>query len=139
MARLYACALFLALLFATAPAAAARQIYWKEVEVLPGEDAARVKTNLKGLLRYETKRAKWGKGKDVHLYARVTEFAWERSDDVLRVHVTVVARIAGGESARSRIRIGGHPRERKKLMRQALSIVASGLVTRLAAIARDRP
>jgi hypothetical protein len=139
VARLYACALFLALLFATAPAFAARQIYWKEVEVLPGEDAARVKTNLKGLLRYETKRAKWGKGKDVQLYARVTEFAWERSDDVLRIHVTVVARIAGGESARSRIRIGGHPRERKKLMRQALSIVASGLVTRLAAMARERP
>jgi hypothetical protein len=106
------------------------------VAVRKGEDAKRVEANLRSILVKETRRAKWGDGDKLQLHARVTELVWEQDDDVLRVKVTVVARIAGGKSARSHIRLGGHLRERRKIEKQALGIVASGLVTRLAAIAR---
>jgi hypothetical protein len=48
----------------------------------------------------------------------------------------VVARIEGGKGARSHIRVGGRLRERTKLERQALKIVADGLVTRLSSLSR---
>jgi hypothetical protein len=49
----------------------------------------------------------------------------------------VVGRIEGGPSARSRIRLGGRPSERKKLEKDALKVVATGIVTRLAELARQ--
>ena len=129
--------LLASLLLAAAPdAAAARKVTWSAVEVQAGDDSKAVARSLKKLLRRETKRAKWGKGKSLQLSARVTQLTWEKSDDVVRVTVTAFAKIDGGKGARSHIRIGGSPKERRKLLRQALSIVSSGLVTRLSTIAR---
>jgi hypothetical protein len=105
--------------------------------VRPGNDAKRVARRLKRLLGKASKNAKWGKGK-LKLSARVTQLEWEERDDVVRVSLTVVARIVGGPSARSHIRLGGRPSERSTLERDALRIVANGLVTRLAELARSR-
>lgn len=135
--RLLALLLFAALLVAASPPAEARgRVSWTQVDVRKGDDAKRVGSNLKKLLEKKSRRAKWGKGAKLELRARVTKLSWEERDDVLRVSVTVVAKIVGGKTARSYIRMGGHPKERRKIEKQALDIVSSGLVTRLAAIAK---
>jgi len=111
--------------------------YLVSASCLPGA-AARVARKLKKLLVEASRRADWGKGSTVKLSASVTELSWQQQQDVLRLEVTVVGRIAGAASVRSRIRVGGRPAERAKLEQDALQIVATGLVTRLADIARTK-
>ncbi len=138
MPRSWLALLLAPVLWLSAPdAEAARRVTWSTVEVSSGDDAKTVARDLKKMLRRETRRAKWGKGKKLELSARVIKLQWEKNDDVLRVTVTVVAKIAGGKSARSHIRLGGSPEQRRKLLGQALKIVSSGLVTRLSTIARS--
>lgn len=140
-------AFVIAALIAGPASAAGRQVRWTKVEVRssveqPDEDraktASRVARTLEKLLVKASRKAKWGKGDRLELTARVTKLVWEEHDDVLRVTVTVVARIKGGESARSHIRLGGRPKERRSIEKDALEIVAGGLVTRLSDIARRR-
>jgi len=116
---------------------AKRRVEWTQVEVRKGDDAKRVAKRLKKMLKRQTRHADWGRGNRLKLIANVTQLHWEQRGDVLRVTVTVVARIDGGKSARSHIRVGGRPKQRRKLEKQALQIVSGGLVTRLANIARD--
>ncbi len=131
------CLLLAAALWLSAPHAEARgRASWTQVEVRKGDDQERVGSSLKKLLVTASKKAKWGKGEKIELSARVTKLDWETRDDVVLVHVTVVGKIKGGESARAYIRIGGRPSEKRKLEKQALRIVADGLVTRLSDIAR---
>ena len=126
-------------LVSPAAQAARTQVRWTKVEVRAGDDAKRVARTLKRLLRKATRRAKWGRGKGrIALSAKVTRLKWVEDDEVLRVSVTVVARIAGGKRARSKIRIGGRPKRRRALEKEALKIVADGLVTRLSNITRGR-
>jgi hypothetical protein len=127
-----------ALLFIAPDVAAARPVKWAQVEVRSGDDAGRVAANLKSLLKKASEQVKWGKGDKLELSARVTKLDWEKNDDVLRVSVTVVAKIAGGKSARSHIRIGGRVNERRDIEKEALKIVADGLVTRLSDMARQQ-
>jgi hypothetical protein len=121
-----------------APADAARRFQWTDVVVRDGDDAKRVAKALRSLLERASHKAKWGRGNTVKLSARVTRFDWEEHDDVLRLTITVVARTELGKTARSHLRVGGRPSERRKIEREALGIVASGLVTRLSEIARER-
>lgn len=120
-------------------AEAAGRILWRKIVVRPGDDAKRVSERLRAALKRASRKAKWGKGSKLELSARVTRLDWETREDVLRVSCTVVARIEGGPGARSHIRLGGRPNERRQLEKQAIGIVSSGLVTRLAEIARSRP
>jgi ribosomal protein L35 len=113
-----------------------RKIKWSRVEVPTSKHSKRVSSRLRHLLRKASKHAKWGKGDPVELRVRVTKLAWENKDDVLRLTLTVIGRIKGGKGARSHIRVGGRPREKRKLEGQALKIVADGLVTRLSALSR---
>ncbi len=115
-----------------------KKVNWTQIDVRPGDDAKRIKHTLRRLLVKASKRAKWGKIRGLKLRARVTKLSWEKREDVARVSVTVLARIEGGKGARSHIRLGGHNSEKRKLERQALRIVANGLVTRLAELARQR-
>lgn len=119
-------------------AKAKTRVRWKKVEVRDGDDARRVAKSFERMLIHKSRQAKWGKGERLHLTAKVTKLAWEERDDVLRVTVTVVARIEGLRSAKSHIRIGGHPKKRRDLEGEALEIVAGGLVTRLSDIARKQ-
>lgn len=137
MRRLLALALA-ATLFAVAPNADARKVTWDKIEVRTGEDQQRVEKRLGRLLKRATKAAKWGNGDTVRLSAKLTKLTWEQNDDVLRVSVTVVAKIIGGRGARSHIRIGGHPKDKKKIEEEALKIVSDGLITRLSDMARTR-
>ncbi len=135
MPRIIALAIALVLI-ALAPRAEARRIRWQKIEIRKGDDATRVQKRLSRLLKNATKKAKWGRGDTVKLRARLTKLNWERHDDVLKVSVTMHARIVGGRGARSHIRIGGRPKDRAKLEKQALKIVANGLITRLSDMAR---
>ena len=96
----------------------------------------RVTRMLKTMLQEASRRADWGKGSTLRLSASITDLRWEQYDDVLRLEVGVVGRIVGAASVRSRIRVGGRPADRSKLEHEALQIVSTGLVTRLADIAR---
>lgn len=122
-----------------APPAWARTVRIKEVDASksPSPDVERrIEKTLTRLLKKATRRAKWGKGDKIELSARVVKLIYEESDEVLRVSVTVVAKIAGGKGARSHIRLGGRPNKRQDVEKDALKIVADGLITRLSAIAR---
>jgi len=138
LARLLA--LFFALtVMLVAPTVSARTVRWKEVDASKSpspEVKRRVERTLTKLLKRATRHAKWGKGDKVELSAKVIKLTYEESDEVLRVGVTVVAKIEGGKGARSHIRLGGRPSKRKEVEEDALKIVADGLVTRLSAIAR---
>ena len=73
------------------------------------------------------------------LSARITELTLEARDDVLMVHCTAMGRVKGGPGARSKIAYGGDPAKRDELERQVLTMVANGLVGRLAQIVRTQP
>ncbi len=136
--RLWSLAILAGFLVApTAHAATRPRIAWADVAVREGSDQKRIARELSALLKKATRHADWGKRKaPVRLSARVTRFAWIEGDGVVRLEVTVVGRILQGPEVRSRIRVGGHPDQRKKLEREGLRIVAEGLVTRLADIVR---
>jgi len=131
-----------AMLMLAAPAseswAARKKVDWTAVEVRPGDDAKRISRQLRRQLQKASKGADWGKNKKLALRAQVKVLEWEEGDEVVRLKLTVTARIVDGPTARSHIRLGARPSERRKLERQALRIVADGLVTRLAEIARKR-
>ena len=133
-------ALLLALtVVVAAPNVEARDARWKKVEVVPKPGRVRVLKRLTRLLKKATKKEDWGKGETVWLTARLTKLVWEKKGDVLRVSVTVVAKIVDGKGARSHIRIGGRPKDKLKLEKQALKIVSEGLITRLSDMARSQP
>jgi hypothetical protein len=69
---------------------------------------------------------------------RVTEFVVGERKDVMRVTCTAVGKLKNGPAVRTHFSFGDHPRKRDKLERTVLTLVAQGVVTRLAAIARDR-
>ena len=103
-----------------------------------GKDADRHGRMLKGLLAQATKKADFGKAERVVLIARLVEFTAEQRGDVLRLSCTIVGRVDGGPGARSRISYGGSPAKRAELEKQVLTMVANGVVARLAEIARTR-
>ncbi len=130
-------AVALALLGLTpSPAFAARaKVVWTDVVVPEGEGSARTASVLTELLKQASRKASWAKGSaPLRLSSRVTRLEWTNHGDVVRLAVTIVARIEGGPSARSHIRVGGKPSERDKLVREALSVLSVGLVNRLAAL-----
>jgi hypothetical protein len=130
-----------ALLIATPSTALARtsaKVQWTSIRVPPGKDADRLARTLKSLLSQAAKKADFGAAKNVRLTARVVSFTSEKKGDVLQVSCTIVGRLVGGPTARSRISFGGSPSEREQLEKQVLTMVANGLVARLAEIARVR-
>lgn len=130
----------LALLGAPSPSFARTptKVEWTHIRVPEGKEADRTTKLLKTLLTQAAKKADFGKAKNVKLSARVVQFSSERRGDVLQVSCTIVGRLVGGPTARSRISFGGDPAEREKLEKQVLSMVANGLVARLADIARTQ-
>lgn len=123
---------------ATAPAfgRTPTKVEWSSVRVPAGKDADQRARLLKTLLSKAAKKADFGRAKSVKLSARVLSFSSTRSGDVQQVTCTIVGHVAGGPSAKSRISFGGSPAERAELEKQVLTMVASGLVARLAQIAR---
>ncbi|MGK4001223.1 hypothetical protein WMF31_01260 [Sorangium sp. So ce1036] len=114
------------------------RVEWKSVDVPAGERQKERARALRGMLRSAAKEADFGKAKSVVLSARVVEFTSATRGDVHRVSCTLVGRVVGGPTARSRISFGGRPSERQALEKQVLTMVANGIVGRLASIVRAR-
>lgn len=127
-------------LLAPAPARADghTKVTWTRIDVPSTEGGAGLEKTLKKLLDKAARKAKFGKVKSVSLAVKVTELTSETKGDVHRVSCTIVGRIPGGPSARSRISFGGSPAEKAKLEKQVLTLVSNAVVTRLASIVRAR-
>ena len=124
----------------TTPAAASppAKVEWTKVVVPDRPDAAQVEKTLRTLLAQAAKKADFGRNKHIALSVRVQELVTEQHGDVLRVRCTLVGRVDGGPSARSKIAFGGSPSARVELEKQVLTMVANGVVARLAQIVRSR-
>ena len=126
-----------ALCAAPLPALAKPKIEWTKIQVPEGDNAARTTKMLKQALEQAARKANFGKkAKSVALSARIVELKSELRGDVLQVSCTMMGRVAGAASARSKISYGGSPSTRDELEKQVLTMVANGLVARLAQIAR---
>jgi hypothetical protein len=138
---LYAAALGASAIALTPAASFARsstKVEWASIRVPAAKGSERTTRVLRGFLTQAAKKADFGSAKSVKLSARVVEFTSVKKGDILQVSCTIVGRLVGGPSARSRISFGGNPNEREELEKQVLSMVANGLVTRLAEIARTQ-
>jgi hypothetical protein len=137
---LLAAAIVLAELTSSPGPALARgtRVDWKTVEAPEGESHDRRVRALRKLLDEAARKADFGKARSVVLTARIVEFTSATRGDVHHVSCTLVGRIHGGPTARSRISFGGRPSERDALEKQVLSMVARGVVGRLADIVRVR-
>lgn len=137
-----AAALGIATIFAAPASALARpraKVEWARVEVPEGQHAARLGKVFKEALKQASKRADFGKGvKSVTLSARIVELRTEQQGDVLRVTCTAMGRVSGGAGARSKLSYGGDPAKREQLEKEVVTMVANGLVTRLAQIVRTQ-
>ena len=104
------------------------------------EGRAALERHFRRTLAQAVKRADWGAGSGAKIEYRVTVETLETrlEDGVLRVRCTALGRLPKGKSARSHIEFGGAPSERQALLRRVLDIVARGVVTRLAALERER-
>jgi hypothetical protein len=96
--------------------------------------------HFKHKLRQAAQRADWGAGRGASIEFRVVveELDMTEAGGVLKVRCTALGRLPKGKSARSRIEFGGDARQSQKVLRHVLEIVARGVVTRLAALERDR-
>jgi hypothetical protein len=122
---------------APAEAIAKPKIEWSRVEVPEGDRSALRMKLLKTALGQAARKANFGKkAKSVTLSARVVELTTEQHGDVLRVSCTMLGHVAGGSGAKSKISFGGAAAARDELEKQVLTMVANGLVARLAQIAR---
>lgn len=114
------------------------KVDWTKIEVPAGEDSARITRVLRKLLNEAVRRADFGKVQKVSASAHVVELTWEKRGDVLRMSCAIVGRLKDGPRARSRVSFGGSPDQRGELEKQVLTMVANGMVTRLAEMARSR-
>ncbi len=116
------------------------QVEWTEV-VLPDDERRSVRTAvLKAILKKESRHADWGQQPDGKLQAavKVEEFTVSRKQDVVRVTCKAVGTLGKGPAVRTHFSFGGHPNEQEKLEKTVLTLIAQGVITRLAAIARGR-
>jgi hypothetical protein len=114
-------------------------VEWTRVDAPPTtKDGARLAKNLHRLLKEASRKADFGKSGKVLLRARILEYVVEHKGDVLRIRCTVIGRLEGGPSAKSRIAFGGDPKDPKALENQVLTMVANGVTSRLAALAKAR-
>jgi hypothetical protein len=113
------------------------KVEWSKIDVPVGDSSARITKFLKQALDLAVKKANFGKkAKSVTLSARVVELKTEQRGDVLQMTCTMMGRVVGAASAKSKISFGGSPSTRDELEKQVLTTVANGLVARLAQIAR---
>ena len=115
------------------------RVEWVRVDVGDRPDSAKLAKVFKQILEKAARKANFGDAKDIRLTARLTELRSEQRGDVLHVHCAVAGRVAGGEGARSKMAFGGSPERKEDLEKEVLTMVANGLVARLAQIVRTHP
>jgi hypothetical protein len=91
-------------------------------------------------LKRAARSADWGAGRDakIEFRVKVEELVAVEDGGVLKVRCTALGRLPKGKSARSHLAFGGNPRERERVLKHVLEIVARGVVTRLSALERTR-
>lgn len=96
--------------------------------------------HLRSTLRRHAAQVDWGAGRDSTISFRfaVEKLQLTRQGSALRVHCSARGELPRGRTALSRLVYGGDPKQTQKLVRQVLTIVARGVVTRLAALERSR-
>src|SRR5262245_27343681 len=72
------------------------KVEWTRVEVPKGEDSARLEKMLRTMLKEASRKADFGKAKQVSLRARVVVFSSVQEGDVQRVSCTIVGRVDRG-------------------------------------------
>lgn len=95
---------------------------------------------LEKVLKHEARRVEWGAGPDSRITYRFYLEELEVSVDrgVLKVRCTAFGRLPKGKTARSKLEFGGDAREPRKVIDHVLTIVARGVLSRLAELERDR-
>jgi hypothetical protein len=95
---------------------------------------------LKKRLLRESRRAKWGAGRNnvIQYRFKISELSISDDGDVLRVRCSAVGKLPRGQAAKSQLTFSGDPRKRRKVIEHVLDIVARGVVTRLAELERIR-
>jgi hypothetical protein len=91
-------------------------------------------------LKRAARRADWGAkhGAKIEYRVKLEELSVREGDRVVHVRCTALGSLPKGRTTRTFIDFGGNPNERDKVVRHVLDIVARGVVTRLAAIERER-
>jgi hypothetical protein len=103
-------------------------------------NGAALERHFRHMLRRASRRADWGAGRGARIEYRVIVEELEVTEHagVLRVRCTALGRLPRGKSARSHLDFGGDPKNRRVLVARVLEMVARGVVTRLAALERER-
>jgi hypothetical protein len=139
--RLRAAAVALGLAFggtlAPAVAEAKAEVFFTEVVVPEGPNAAKQARLVRSLLGAATKRAHFGKVKKARIRAKVTEYEEAVEGDVVTIRCSMTGRLEGGPRAKSHLAYSGKASRRAELQKKVIGIVADGLVTRLAQMARE--
>lgn len=96
--------------------------------------------HLRQSLRQEAHRADWGAGRQSSISFRfvVEELALAHQAGALRVRCSARGELPRKRTARSRLVYSGDPNRGPELVRHVLTIVARGVVTRLADLERSR-
>ncbi len=103
-------------------------------------EAQRVSRMLEKTLKHEAHRVEWGAGRGNRITYR---FYLEQLDvsvehGVLMVRCTAFGRLPKGKSARSKLEFGGDPRDPHQVVDHVLTIVARGVLARLADQEKER-
>jgi hypothetical protein len=107
-------------------------------EHIPG--AREYVRHLERTLRVESRRADWGAGRGSKVTFRfaVEELTLVARGSALQVRCSARGELPRRRTARSRLVYSGDPKAERELVKRVLSIVARGVVTRLADLERTR-
>ena len=96
--------------------------------------------HFKQQLKHAARHADWGarRGQKIEFRVKIEELSVREGDRVVHVRCTALGSLPKGRTTRTFIEFGGDPGDRAKVVRHVLEIVARGVVTRLAAIERER-
>jgi len=100
----------------------------------------RVSQVLEKALKHEAYHVEWGAGRGSRITYRfyLEELALSVEHGVLRVRCTAMGRLPKGKTARSKLEFGGDPKDARQVIDHVLTIVARGVLARLADLERDR-
>lgn len=102
------------------------------------KDQKRIATTIRRQAHRAAKHLDFGVKGRVEITFSVRDIQVVEEDDVVTVTCTLVGRLKGGGSARSKIRFGGKPDKSRKVERQVVAAATEGVLTRLAQLSRER-
>lgn len=129
------------LLGSAAPAYAKGTLDIASVEFKAGVDKKgqkRIATTIRRQAHRAAKHLDFGVKGRVEVTFVVRDIQVVEEDDVVTVTCTLVGRLKGGGSARSKIRFGGKPDKNNKVERQVVAAATEGVLTRLAQLSREQ-